>query len=108
MERALPSGRLIDKGEHYLKQILIGLLIYWVLISLISVVVCGWDKRQAKKGRRRVPENTLLLLCALGGSAAFWVAMYRFHHKTRKPKFYLGVPAILLAQVAIAIWLLVR
>ena len=94
-----------------MKQILIGLLIYWVLISLISVAVCAWDKRQAKKGGRRVPENTLLLLCALGGSAAFWAAMYRFHHnhhKTRKPKFYLGVPAILLAQVAIAIWLLVR
>ena len=91
-----------------MNQIQIGLLVYWALISLISVVVCGWDKRQAKKGRRRVPENTLLLLCALGGSAAFWVAMYHFHHKTRKPKFYLGVPAILLVQVAIAIWVLVR
>lgn len=91
-------------------RIQIGLLIYWVLISLVSVAVCAWDKRQAKRGGRRVPENTLLLFCVLGGSVAFWAAMYRFHHKTRKPKFYLGVPAILLVQVAIAIaiWFLVR
>ena len=41
-----------------MNQIQIGLLVYWALISLISVAVCGWDKRQAKKGRRRVPENT--------------------------------------------------
>ena len=93
-------------------RIQIGLLIYWELISLVSVAVCAWDKRQAKRGGRRVPENTLLLFCALGGSVAFWAAMYRFHHKTRKHKCYLGVPAILLVQVAIAIaiaiWFLVR
>lgn len=84
---------------------------YWALISLVAVAVCVWDKHQAKKGGRRVPENTLLLLCALGGSAAFWAAMYRFHHKTRKPKFYLGVPAILLLQIAAIaaiVWFVVR
>ena len=81
--------------------------LYWGLISLVSVVVCGWDKRQAQKGGRRVPERTLLLLCAMGGSAAFWAAMYRFHHKTRKPKFYLGVPAILMVQIGLMIGLLV-
>lgn len=81
-------------------KIQIGLIVYWALISLVAVAVCAWDKYRAKKGGRRVPESTLMLLCALGGSAAFWAAMYRFHHKTRKPKFYLGVPAILFAQVA--------
>lgn len=91
-----------------MSQIQIGLSIYWVAISLIAVAICGWDKHQAKKGKRRVPENTLLMLCVLGGSVAFWAAMYAFHHKTRKPKFYLGVPAILFVQVAIGIWLLVR
>lgn len=89
-------------------RIKIALLIYWALISLIAVAVCAWDKHRAKKGGRRVPERTLLLLCVLGGSAAFWAAMYLFHHKTRKPKFYLGVPAILIVQVAVVIWLLVR
>lgn len=94
-----------------LSQLQIGLLVYWALISLIAVSVCAWDKHRAKNGGRRVPENTLLLLCALGGSAAFWAAMYRFHHKTRKPKFYLGVPAILFVQLAAIggiVWLLAR
>ena len=91
-----------------MNQVQIGLLIYWTLISLISVAVCAWDKHRAKKGGRRVPERTLLVLCALGGSAAFWAAMYLFHHKTRKPKFYLGVPAILIVQGAVVIWFLVR
>lgn len=81
------------------------LLCYLAIINLAAFFICGWDKRLAKKQCRRVPEKTLLLFCALGGSPAFFIGMQVFHHKTRKPKFYLGVPAILLLQV-IAAWLI--
>ncbi len=80
------------------------LLLYYLLaLSLAAFAVCGWDKRQARLHRRRVPERTLLLLCALGGAPGFGAGMLLFHHKTRKPKFYMGVPAILLAQ-GVLIW----
>ena len=81
-----------------LRQIL---LVCFVAINLFSFGLCGWDKRAAKRGARRVPERRLLAVCALGGSPAFLLGMAFFHHKTRKPKFYVGVPLILAAQLAL-------
>lgn len=80
---------------------------YWAIISLIAFAACWYDKHKARRQGWRVPERTLLLLCALGGSLAFWAGMYLFHHKTRKPKFYLGVPAIIIAQAAL-LWFAFR
>ena len=51
------------------------------------------------RGARRVPERRLLAFCALGGSPAFLAGMFLFRHKTRKPKFYAGVPLILAVQL---------
>ena len=79
-----------------LRQIL---LVYFVAINLFSFGLCGWDKRAAKRGARRVPECRLLAFCALGGSPAFLLGMALFHHKTRKPKFFVGVPLILAVQL---------
>ena len=50
-----------------------------------------------------MPERRLLLFCALGGSPAFLLGMALFHHKTRKPKFYVGVPLILVVQLALLV-----
>ena len=58
----------------------------------------GWDKLMAKKGRWRVPERTLLLIAALGGSLGSILGMEVFHHKTRHKKFSWGLPAIFLLQ----------
>lgn len=56
------------------------------------------DKQKAKKRRWRIPEATLLTVAALGGSLGSLAGMYLFHHKTRKPRFNLGIPMILIAQ----------
>lgn len=77
------------------------LFIYFVAVNLVAFAFCGWDKLAAKRGTRRVPERRLLAFCALGGSPAFLLGMALFHHKTRKPKFYVGVPLILAAQLAL-------
>ena len=84
-------------------SIVLGL--YLVLINACSLALMCLDKLFAKKGRRRIPEATLLLSALLGGSAGAWLGMYLVRHKTRRPKFYLGVPAILLCQL-LAAWLL--
>lgn len=76
----------------------------WALVAgIVSFTLFGIDKRKAKKQQWRIPEATLLLSCALGGSIGGLLAMYIFHHKTRKPKFKFGVPAILLAQIALIV-----
>ena len=78
-------------------------LIYLGAVNLLAFVFCGWDKRAAKRGARRIPERRLLALCALGGSPAFLLGMTLFHHKTRKPRFAWGVLLILAAQLALLV-----
>lgn len=84
-------------------------MILWIWLataSTVAVLLTILDKCRAKrKGARRIPEATLLLFGALGGSAAMWLTMLLIRHKTRHLKFMLGLPAILLVQVAV-IWLL--
>ena len=77
------------------------LLICLALINVVTFFVYGDDKRRAKRpGARRIPEKTLLLLAALGGSPGALAGMRVFHHKTRHWYFKFGIPAILLLQLA--------
>ena len=78
-------------------------LLYLAVISVVSVLVCCYDKIAAKKGWCRTPEKTLLLLSVLGGSAAMYLTMQIIRHKTRHNKFMVGIPLIILLQIAI-IW----
>jgi uncharacterized membrane protein YsdA (DUF1294 family) len=83
------------------------IMIYWILISLCASVVTIADKFRAKRqGARRVPEKTLLLLSALGGSISMLLTMLLIRHKTKHIKFMLGIPLIILIQVALIVALL--
>ena len=73
-------------------------------VNLVTFLVYGIDKLKAKYGRWRIPESVLLGLAALGGSAGAWLGMQVWHHKTQHKKFKYGVPAIFVAQVALALW----
>ena len=75
------------------------------IMSLISIVVCIYDKKISKKNRveLRIPEKVLLLLSALGGSVAMFITMLITRHKTKHVKFMLGIPVIMVIQAAIAI-----
>ncbi|SDZ06288.1 Uncharacterized membrane protein YsdA, DUF1294 family [Proteiniborus ethanoligenes] len=75
-------------------EIEIAFTVYIIVISLISFVVVGLDKSKAKKGDWRVREATLIVLSFLGGAIGVLIGMVFFNHKTKKKKFYIGVPAI--------------
>ena len=82
-------------------------LIYLAIISIISIVVCIYDKIAAKHNpKHRTREATLLLLSALGGSVAMFITMQIIRHKTKHVKFMVGIPLIFVAQVALvaAVW----
>ncbi|MBQ4351401.1 MAG: DUF1294 domain-containing protein [Clostridia bacterium] len=81
---------------------------YLAAVSLLSVIVAVADKIKARRGERRVPENTLMLLAALGGSAAMLVTMLLIRHKTRHIRFMLGIPIIMILQAPVVYWLLTR
>ena len=88
-----------------MNPLIAALLIYLAAVNVVTFAVYGADKRRARKDRRRVPEKTLFLLALMGGSAGALAGMYTFRHKTRHWYFVWGIPAILLAQIALAVWL---
>lgn len=81
-------------------------MLVWLVVNLLTGAVYAYDKWRAARGGWRVRERTLLGLAALGGATGALVAMRTCRHKTRKPAFRWGVPALLVVQVALAAWLL--
>lgn len=79
--------------------------IYILIMSLISIVVCIYDKKISKKNKveLRIPEKVLLILSALGGSVAMLATMLLTRHKTKHVKFMLGIPVIIVLQVALVL-----
>ncbi len=84
------------------------LIIYLIIMNVIGLVVMGIDKYRAIRDKWRIPEKTLFVVSLLGGSIGTWFGMYAFRHKTKHWYFVLGMPAILIAQIALAAWMYVR
>ncbi len=77
------------------------------LLNLSSFVMMGIDKRRAINDKHRVSERMLLLYAAPFAALGAYAGMKIFRHKIRNPKFYIGVPVMLLMQVAIMVWFFV-
>ena len=84
------------------------LVIYLIGINLLTFAIFGIDKWKARKGKWRIPEDTLLWLSIVGGSVGALLGMYIFRHKTQKRKFNLGIPAVLVAQAVLAWFFFLR
>ena len=87
--------------DQYIPLIVLGWL---AVVSLISIVICIYDKIAAKKlPKHRTPEKTLIMLSILGGSLAMYITMQIIHHKTKHAKFMIGIPVIMVCQIALVI-----
>lgn len=84
------------------------LYIWLTVINIITFAVFGIDKKKAIDGKFRIKELTLFVLSLLGGSLGGLIAMHTFHHKTRKWYFKFGIPLILIAWVAMIVWLIYK
>ena len=85
--------------------------IYLILVNAIAFLLMLIDKQKAKKKKWRIPEATLMGSAAIGGSIGALAGMYTFRHKTKHPKFTIGVPVILVLQLILAgviIWFLIK
>jgi len=83
------------------------IFLYLLIVNALAFLLMLVDKRKAQKKLWRIPESTLLLTAAIGGSIGSLCGMYIFRHKTKHLKFTLGVPAILIVQIA-AVYLILR
>lgn len=67
-----------------LEKIIIG---YVLAINLVTLIMYGIDKLEAKHSKWRIPEATLLIFAAVGGSVGALCGMKLFYHKTLHKKF---------------------
>jgi len=72
---------------------------YLLVLNVLGFSMMGIDKRRAKKGKWRIPERRLMLCAVFGGSVGALLGMQCFRHKTKHPKFSVGIPVILVVQV---------
>ncbi len=79
--------------------------IYLLIFNALGFILMLADKHKAKRNLWRISEATLLGIAVLGGCLGILGGMYAFRHKTLHPKFRLGLPLILSAQITFGIWL---
>ncbi len=75
--------------------------VYFLVLNVISFIVCIIDKHRAKTGGYRIPESTLFTLCLMGGSVGMYLTMKAIRHKTRHKRFMIGIPLIIILQVLV-------
>ena len=88
-----------------MQYICIAICVYLALISIFAIGITLADKGAAKSGSWRIKERTLLLVAALGGSVAMFVTMRCTRHKTQHAKFMIGIPLIIVLQIAIGLFI---
>jgi uncharacterized membrane protein YsdA (DUF1294 family) len=82
--------------------------LYLLGMNGLTFVQYGWDKRQAKKQKRRIPEKRLHILALIGGTVGALLGQLTFRHKTKKKRFqvvFIGIVVLQLALIAACIYL---
>lgn len=82
------------------------LIYYLIVINIITFTLYGLDKFNAIRGKWRIRELVLLFYAFIGGSIGGFLAMKLFRHKTKKAKFSLGIPIILLIHALLIAYLI--
>lgn len=99
--------------DLFLTVFLVCFLIYLILISAFAVYQTKRDKQLSNVPKDspnywRIPEAQLMLIAAMGGSFAMYHTMKKIRHKTQHSKFMVGIPVIMVLQIALAafiVWL---
>ena len=84
------------------------ILLYLLIINAIAFLLMLADKYKARKNLWRIPETTLMTSAVLGGSIGALLGMYLVRHKTKHPKFTVGIPLILVAQLALCVFVYIK
>lgn len=82
------------------------IIIYFICINIIGFFIMWLDKQKAKKGKWRIKEQTLFYITVLGGGIGTIIGMYLFRHKTKKLRFTIGFPAIVVSEIILIIYII--
>lgn len=78
---------------------------YLLIINIITFIIYGIDKLKAIKHKQRIREKTLIFLALIGAPLGAYMGMILFHHKTKKKKFTILIPIMLITWIVILITL---
>lgn len=76
-------------------------MVYFVVISVVAIIMTIADKLKAKRDAWRIPEATLMTVGLFGGAIAMYVTMKTIRHKTKHKKFMIGLPLEIALHAAI-------
>ena len=93
------TTHVILRRHMTIEQLLIGLL---VAINLFTFLIMANDKRKSRQGGEveRIPEGLIFFMAAAFGSVGVYAGMYLLRHKTRKWYFQLGIPLLIVQNLA--------
>ena len=80
------------------------MIYYLIIINIITFLIYGLDKYKSVKHKYRISEKTLIVLSIIGGTLGAPLGMIVFHHKTKKIKFIISIPLILIIWIIVLIW----
>ena len=84
------------------------ILLYLMIMNIAGFTLMGADKRKAIRGAWRISEASLFLVALIGGSIGSILGMKTFRHKTKHWYFKYGMPAILILQIALVSYFVIR
>lgn len=80
----------------------------YLVASVAGIICMGLDKSRARKNAWRIPERTLLSLAVLGGATGILLGMRAFRHKTKHVRFLIVGPLLLVVQLILLVWLVLK
>ena len=83
------------------------IILYLIIINAVGFLLMLADKRAAKKSAWRIPEARLMSIALSGGCFGIYAGMILFRHKTKHPKFSIGVPLIIVLYIMLFVFLLI-
>ena len=81
------------------------IIFYLLIINILAFILMYIDKAKAIKHQWRISEKTLIGFALFGGSLGSFIGMKLFRHKTQHPKFYIGIPTILIIELILSYYI---
>lgn len=76
-------------------------IVFFLAVNVLAFLVMLWDKMQSRKsGAERISEGLLFFMATMFGSIGVYLGMFVFRHKTRKWYFVIGIPILILENMA--------
>ena len=85
--------------------------VVFVYACILNALGYGWtvaDKHRAVHRKRRISERRLFLTAWLGGALGILIAVYNKRHKTQHQTFTAGIPFILVVNLIVYGFIVVR